>query len=372
MNRQREALGLLVLVAAMVITQMGWSPLAHAEDPGPEQAQEWKKDKAIQLSIYIPQDNTYLPINHWHELLAVASDSDCYRVGDSWYLYGDDVTSGSSWDYWHITWEFVTSPEEGYITDPYGPVSGYVAADYIPGSEHNVRDIVLNAMCDDFNFGDDTYGWNDDPTLASVTIKVWQITVAVEEAGTDSDYYDGDPYPEVWGARDLGWIKYSVPAGCQKYGANTQIRGTIPEGPGQQDPEIDYDWKQELKGYVRVWKIGAENWTYTANDQNWVPDPFPETPYRYADEDSHSPDNGPDCRMIFLRDSPGFNAGPDNNNNYPPPDTIDTYERDRYYRDWVEIDGLRASNISAEWRCKLQLMLENGKWKLYGSHIPAE
>jgi len=366
MNRGRSITGIGVVVAALLFLA-GAGPIAWAAQPGPEDADEWKDDTPQQVSILTP--DSYLPINHEQALLAAAGDWDCYRVGETWYSYSDDVTSGETETDWHIVW-MLAGGSDGEIVDPYGVGGQYLAPDYESGED--MREIVIMAACEDYNRGDDTFGWNDtNAGTAELLLKVWQVRMEVDQDGSVHDYYDGPSMPDKYGAGDLGWVEFDDPEDCEHYGANTQIRGTIPEEAGETE---GYQWMQQKRGTSRVWKSGASDWTYLQNLPTWVMDGDP-ADYDYIDPDSKSPNGtGTPRWLIFFRDCPGQEAGPNNDRGIGPPSNYIILERDMHYRTWVNLDGVTGKRVSnyAEWRLKFQTIEDNGKWKVNGAHIPAQ
>lgn len=317
---------------------------------GPEDAEEWDAKTPISVSITSPADNTYVPINHTQTLTATATDIDCYRVGTTWYDYGDDVTSGDQSTDFHVWW----TATAGIMTDMYGTAATFLAPDYSAGND--VRDVVVSAHADDVNRGDDTYGDSTETSQQqNLTLKVWQVTVTVSQAGTKSVNNDADALPVTHGGTTHGWIIPGTPVGATGYAANTEIMGSIPEGPGVQ---TGFVWESFRKGIAKFRSGGV--WTDLDNTPNWADD----SPEDYYDVDSRH--GGTDERQIFMQDAPIFHAGATNDAGIAAGWTDFSYQYD--FKSRVMYGGIRISN-EPEWETKFVLVVMGGVWHVV-SHTP--
>lgn len=327
------------------------SPMAHAVGPG--DAEEWAAKTPISVSITAPADNTYVPINHTQSLTATASDTDCYRVGTTWYDYSDDVTSGNSPTDYHMSWTAST----GSFTDTYGTSATYQAPDYSAGN--NVRDVTVSAHADDINRGADTYGYGETAQQHNVTLKVWQVTVTASQAGTKSGNDDADNLPAYCGGTTHGWIIHGTPAGSKGYYGNTEIMGSIPEGP---DVTTGYTWSSYYKGVVKY--KSDETWHDLMNHDDWTPD----GPYDYYDLDSRHPNaTGTDVRQIFMQDAPGFKTEAGNDYGIGKGWTDLSWQFD--YKSEAKYGFICISN-EILWEVKYVLDVVAGKWHVVGDHTP--
>ena len=325
---------------------------------GPEDAEQWNVKGPITVSITSPANNTYVPINHTQVLTASASDPDCYRVGTTWYDYSDDVTSGETSADYHLDWGAM----EGTLTDMYGPSATYLAPEYSAG--YNVRDVLVVVQVGDYNRGADTFGADDVGDGAEIHLKVWQVTLTVSQTGTASTNYDGTAMPSTWGGATLGWIVPGTPAGAITYAGNTQIKGSIPEGPGVM---TGYQWYQSWKGVQRHKESGG-SWIDDEAAADWASDFDPS--YSYLDADSRHPNStGDDAREIFAMDAPWFNAGADNDNHIAAPDNWTDCSYDVDFKTKVKHNGIPISN-EVEWEVVFTLDAQGGKWHATGGHAP--
>ena len=361
MDRKRiAAAAALTCLAVLVAASIGLRP-ATAEDPGPEDAEQWVEGDPITVSITAPANNTYLPINHSQSLTATATDPDCYRVGTTWYPYWDEVEDGEEEADHHMWW----TADIGECTEEYGTTGVYEAPGYSEGN--NVRDATITAHADDFNRGEDTEGANDTPAAtASITLKVWQITLTVAQTGTTSTNYDGEAVPAWLGGTDLGWVIPGTPAGSLAYAGNTQVKGSIPAGP---NVTTGYQWYQVKKGITRYKKGGT--WNYALNSPTvWVADIDPA--YDYLDADSRHPNGaeGTDVREIFLLDAPFWVAGALNNNKIAAPDSWTDIEYDVDFKPKVNLNGIIISNEPI-YEVIFTLDVNGGTWRVVGNHTPA-
>lgn len=329
---------------------------------GPWDAQEWKTDRPISVTITEPADNTYLPINHSINLFANASDPDCYRVGQTWYTYADEVQDGDLESDYHILWEATGG---GTLADQYGVAARYDAPDYSQGND--VRNVTVKATADDFNRGTDKYGDNDDADDASITLKIWQVTVSIHQSGSidDFDKYDGPDSPPTKGGKTLGWIIPGTPAGAEVYGGNTLIKGTIPEGPAV---TTGYSFIQFMKGLRKHKDHG--NWTTDYDEDEWESD-ITEAAYDFRDIDSRSSNGtGEDARQIFLLDCPRIVSNAANNLDIAEPAGYTDQMADMDYKPMVMLNGNRISNeIEYEFIATLQANA-GGVWTVVGQHTP--
>ena len=316
---------------------------------GPEDAEEWAPFTAISSSITSPADNTYLPINHIQNLTATANDCDKYRVGEQWYIYFDDVTSGNDETNFHLWW---TCSGGGELLDEYSPIASYKAPDYSLGN--NVRNITVTAHADDFNRTPDTYGYNDTSKQDSITLKIWQVHVAGRANGTVSTNYDGSHYDAPPYAGDqLGWVSHDNPENCWGYRGSFEFKGAIPSGPGV---TTGYKWYNHKKGIKRHKEGGDWVTPYDYNQSTFEND-WPSN-YAYKDEDSRHDET--DVREIFAIDDPGFMAGENNNNAIPP---LTRVYFDMNYKCWVELNNIRISN-ECDWWVYFELEEDSGVWSV--------
>lgn len=330
-------------------------PLAYAV--GPEDAEEWAAKTPISINITAPANNTYVPINHTKSLTATASDTDCYRVGTTWYNYSDDVTSGNSSTDYHVWWTAST----GSFTDMYGTSATYQAPGYSAGN--NVRDVTITAHADDFNRGSDTYGYNDTAKQKNITLKVWQVTITIQQNGNINANNDSAQSP-AYGDPTLGWIIPGTPAAATGYHGNTQVTGSIPEGPGV---TTGYQWYQFKKGLKRI-KISDGAWQNIYNQATWELD-F-DTSYGFLDADSRHPNTtGTDVRQIFALDGPGFVAGATNDALIGAPNNLTDWNFDMDYRPKVNLNNILISNEPV-YEVIFTLDVQGGKWHVVGDHTP--
>jgi len=318
---------------------------------GPEDAEQWNVKGSITVSITSPANNTYVPINHTQVLTASASDPDCYRVGTTWYDYSDDVTSGETWEDYHMDW----GAAEGYFTEMYGTSATYLAPDYSAG--YNVRDVYVCVQADDYNRGTDTFGANDPGDAAEMHLKVWQVTVTVSQVHSQSPNNDADDLLTIWGGTTHGWIIPGTPAGATGYHGNTEITGSIPEGPGV---TTGYTWAHFRKGIGKYQDGGG--WHDLDNTPNWVAD----GPYGYYDVDSRHPNGVTDVRQIFMQDPPGATVGASNDDGIAAGWTDLSFQYD--FKSRVMYGGIRISN-EPEWETKFVLDVVEGHWHVV-SHTP--
>lgn len=339
------------LYAAWVGIMMAY-PLAYAI--GPEDAEEWAAKTPISVSITAPADNTYMPINYIQPLTATASDTDCYRVGTTWYDYSDGVTSGNSSTDYHMWWTAST----GTFIDMYSTSASYQAPDYSAGN--NVRDVTVSVHADDFNRGTDTCGYGETAQQQNITLKVWQVTVTVSQAGTKSANNDAADIPASVGGHTRGWIIPGTPAGATGYHGNTEIMGSIPEGPGA---KTGFTWKNYTKGVAKYKKAGA--WTDVMNSDNtWIED----GPVAYYDADSRHPNTtGPDVRQIFMQDTPGFIADATNDFGIGLGWTDLSFQFD--FKSSVRYGAIIRISNEPEWETKFVLDVVGDKWHVV-SHTP--
>jgi hypothetical protein len=340
---------------------LGWAvaalPLgAVADQPGPpDQGWQWRDvDKdgnaaPIEVQIDYPDDSDktgspaahYVAINHALTLSASATDIDSYcrpeaDGGDNtWYDYQDDVTSGDLAADHHLWWTVTSGDGEFPETSKYGTAGTYHAPVYKAGQD--LRDVRVRAAADDYQRnGDELGSVNDDGEVSDpFDLKVWQITVDVQQDGFTDPDSDATPAPIQWGGTDLGWVIPGTPAGAEGYFGNTQITGTIPAGPGVLS---GFSWDHRVIGTAKGRYQGT--W-YTIYD---APDWRDDTPHPvYTDVDPRHPDStGPDKRKLFMNDSPGFTANASNDNLIAI--GWDRMEIDYEFKAFVAWNGTKVSN----------------------------
>jgi len=379
-NRTR-VYGLLGLVGVSVLVT---SPTAWAADPPPEEAEAWASKIPIDVCIMSPAANTYVPINHTQALTALAFDLDCYKVNDVWYDYYDDVTSGTTETDHHMWW----TASKGTFKEMYGPSAKYVAPDY-EECPNDVRDVTVTAHAVDFNLGkktQNTHGYHayteqEEIGQASITLKIWQITVEYTQSGNASDAYGGVALPAEFGGGKLGWIAPGDPAGAAIYGGGTKVTGIIPDEPGVVD---GFHWYQRTHG-VEKYRTKNDNLEHHALTMKKFVEPGPddweegdidtygdpEDDYPYMNE---SPYNSQwnYVGQIVLLDTPGFEAGAGNNERIAAPDNWTDYVHAMTYQTWVIYKtGERISN-QCSWTVQFTLEADGqtGTWQLVGGHHP--
>lgn len=342
---------------AVVLVALG-SAEAFA-DPPPEQVEEWSKFWDIRVDITAPPNDTYVPINSPVGLTADVSDLDCGRVGDFWYLYNDDVTSGETAQDHHIVWSATT----GTFTDEYGTVGRYLAPDFSPGP--SVRNVTITATADD---GGDAWGVDETAQSDSVTIKVWQVTVTVLQTGDASiTNYDG-PLETYLGGAHLGWVVPNSPAGSLCYDGNTLLMGSIPAAVPYR---ADYVWRNDKKGLKQYMTVtSSPGWIVQYNSATWQDD-WATTGRPGSDGDPKHPNGtGTDVKEIFGHDAPGLQVGAANN--WGIPAGWITCERNMEYEGYVELSGYTVSN-RAPWSVEFTIEATTpwtGTWTPVGNHTP--
>lgn len=340
---------------------------------------EWKNNDeainngAIDVDILWPLDDTYVTINGERSLFCTASDPDCERnkpdggEWSDWYPISDDVTSGDSSSDYHILW---TCSGGGQIMEDithtkYGTLATYEAPDYSAGN--NVRDVTVTATADDFDRGNENptnKGYKESDDDDSITLKVWQVTVTAQQSGTTSSNYDGPTMPERFGDTDLGWITPASDPNTDGYYGNTQIKGSIPSGPGV---TTGYAWYQYITGHSR-YKVNGGSWVYDAN----YPSPHLDVPPPVVNSDTDSMSDGEDVREIFLLDAPGWWAYT-SNDRYIDPENWSDKEISYDLEIHVEYGGNQISN-TCDWDTDYVLDVNeiDSTWMPVGGHTPEE
>lgn len=133
-------------------------------------------------------------------------------------------------------------------------------------------------------------------------MKVWQITLTKQQSETRDEHYKGSGLVARAGGTTLGWTIPGTPEGATGYHANTQITGAIPKKPGKPD---DYLWWQDVTGEAWYTVDGKKEVRLKKNRNR-------DFDFGYWLLGTDSRDN-PDDRKIFALDSPGINAGVNNN-----------------------------------------------------------
>jgi len=368
-NRTR-VYGILGLVCVGVLVT---SPTVFAADPPPDAI--WGDLGPITITEILvydvdmtPAPNDYIPINHTRFLKATAIDKDCWRINEEveegeevWYPYYDDVTSGTAEGNHHMWW----TASVGELSAAYGPTATYTAPGYslfrFLDSDISVVDVDVYAV--DYNIGageqgkpNNAPGFPDEaPGHASIVLTIWQVTVSVQQSETTSGNYDGPAVGASHGGTHLGWVAHGTPAGATGYHGNTQIKGTIPQGPGI----LIYEWHQEAKG-EQFNKEGPKAWwPHKDNSKSWKFDFGPT--YPYADADPRSPNGSSNnVHEIFAMDAPGIQRGVNNDEEIVSKNATGLdYHFD--FKTWVEHEGNVISNY-CEWQVKFTLGVQGGKW----------
>lgn len=336
-----------VLVLAMAVTCQFPNAVRAV---GPEDAEEWKNNGDITVTVTSPADNTYRSINSGSlNLAASASDSDCYRVATTWYPYSDEVNSGDDASSYHIWW---TKSGDGDLPDMYGGSGSYTAPGYSSGN--NLRTVTISAHADDFNRSGDTYGYGDTAKQKNRTVKIWQVALSEMRTGDESSNFNGTSFDAASGGKKLGqlsWgdtvnVKSTGTTGiCNLFGDGVQIKGVV--STDSNIPTSTFYWYQQMKGITKH-SIDGSTWVtpYDENDANYVDDSVqPWDGNVDNDRDTRNTEAGgnPDVDEIFLRDPPGFNAGTDNKNT----NWLMLY-RDKTYKTHVKYGGNIVSNY-IEW-----------------------
>jgi hypothetical protein len=320
----------------------------------------------------------YVPINHTLDLECEAEDIDSYckpvsKGGDGiWYDYSDDVTSGTTIADAHMWWyissgdgEFIYESGPPIVNHKYGTTGTYTAPDYSAGND--LRDVTLGVIATDMQLGGDTLGADDLAENDTIAVKVWQVTVTASQAGTMSgnndvakSYSYGDP--------KLGMVtpgEVTDPVGHPTtqvigYFGNTEMKGTIPAGPGV---TATYVWKNQKTGYSKYEDGGG--WHDITNYGTTWYDDNPGTSF----QDQDSTHGGTDVREVFMMDGPGFLANTTNDSHIAAPDSWTKYDHQKSFRSHVTYGGKRVSNL-VTWDVKFKLKVVGGKWAFDGAHTP--
>ena len=371
--------------AALLIPAVPAALNAHPvePEPKPKPGSVWRDDTPININLQFSSTDTYVAINDKYPLYAYAHDGDEFWCEEGeepyWADWHDNVTSGTTAADHHVWWE----ASEGIFDNPYGTSVLYRTPDYDPGCASGVRDVTITVRARDEG---PPNCWNDPDAVASGVVQVWQVTVTKKQSDSVSQENDmegltGDPphpgedhhdrIPVSDGGEQLGWVAYNAPAGCRKYGGNTELMGSIPNVP----PHFQtYVWVSEKLGGTWYKDPDHPEWE-KADSHNyyvWIDD----SPYvEWQDMDCRHP-NGPgndDVYQVFMYDWPGFPSGPSNANGIPP---WTDYKYDLDFRSHVTIWSnafskfIRVSNI-LQWEVYFELKKDGGgQWEVQGSHIP--
>lgn len=365
------------ILTALTASTVAFCSTAYAADPpGPSSdGYEWRTgDKdgnsaPIEVNIWHPSDAEksgnppahYTPINQIVDMFASASDTDSYCLpadegGDGiWYNYSDDVRSGFSAADHHLLWTISSGGGEFVDSNRYGFLASYRAPDYSHGN--NLRTVRVKVEADDYQRAGDNLGDpNDSGKDDSIELKIWQVTVSFRQSGTNSPNNNVQA-PIHTGGANLGWVTPGTPPGNTGYNGNTEIKGTIPAGPGV---VTGYYWVNEKKGFTRR-KVNGGDWVNVLGSTVWTGD----SPHHlFQDRDSRH--GGVDVREIFMVDSPGFEAGA--SNDFGIDQGWTDVERDMNFRAHVKLGDTRISNKQV-WPVKMVLEVANGKWSVI-SHTP--
>ena len=337
--------------------------LGFEEEPRPRDAEEWRAGEAITITFNFPAAGAYVSVNGNVLCGATVEDKDEFRIGSDWFTAYDDVTSGNTAQNHHITWEAT----EGTFPNPYGTPRSYYAPTY-DGEAPDVRQDTITCSADDHGAPD----YYDDASLgvATRTINLWQVRIEKRQSGQISPYNDmeGDSGEEPYvqnkpakGGSTLGWVEWHNPVDCIWYSGNTELKGPIPQAV----PNVDgFMWLQWITGEATKQKPGEEP-KYIAGHHEHYPD-FP--PSSWQDGDSRHPNLGTDVNEVFMYDNPGFNGGPQNNNQIGAGYRHVSWAF-KYYSQLTWLG--RPVSGELEWEVKFELEANaQDKWSVVGSHTP--
>ena len=187
---------------------------------------------------------------------------------------------------------------------------------------------------------------------------MWQVTVTASQTGTKSANNDAADPPAYRGGTTHGWIIPGTPAGATGYYGNTEIMGSVPEGPGV---TTGYTWQNLDKGVYEHQAGGV--WTDDINHADWTAD----GPVGYYDVDSRHPNSTEtDVRQIFMQDAPGVLVGASNDACIAAGWTDISFQFD--FKSKVMYGGIRISN-EPRWATKFVLDVVGGQWHVV-SHTP--
>jgi hypothetical protein len=350
-------------------------------------------------SIPPANNDTYYPIISSVSLVGSAIDCDRYRVGQDWYWYRDDVTSGDNEGNpnaappipanWHMKWDLLNDAP-GTLEIKYGTLAKYRAPDY--EEDQDVRDITLRATADDFQRalppppggpgGNDTFGADDDAQHADRTIHIWQMKVTVSQNGARSNNFSLTQQEqaalESRGGADLGWVEHGTPQNATGFRGNTEIMAAMPAAVPDCYTDVNsrpYKWKQQWKGTILSITGGV---TTENTKQNFTDEGAPVV----VDVDTRNP-NGQgnnDTNQIFVQDMPGWETGATNDTGIANGETY--RKHDSTHRNWVVLQSLdqnpnndqRISNVGPEWQVYMELDVSaQNKWQVKAgtNHVPA-